>query len=85
MSLSPVGAVVGTPPVEREDLTRYWLLFLLLGIVSIIVGFVAISSTFIATLASVLVIGVLLLIEGVTEVIHGVLARNLDEQRRVRR
>jgi uncharacterized membrane protein HdeD (DUF308 family) len=62
---------------ERAGLSRHWLLFLALGVLSVVGGLVAISSTFIATLASVKVFGALLLVVGAAEVIHAVMVRNL--------
>lgn len=58
---------------EASRLRDAWLLFLVLGLISIVVGFLAISSTFVATMASVVVFGVLLLVAGLTDLVHGIL------------
>jgi uncharacterized membrane protein HdeD (DUF308 family) len=75
-SLSPMSSAAALLH-ERTELHKHWLLFFVLGLVSVIVGFLAISSSFVVTMASVFVFGVLLLIAGATEVIHAVMVRNL--------
>jgi uncharacterized membrane protein HdeD (DUF308 family) len=62
---------------ERANLRRFSLLFLILGLVSILIGVLAIGAPHVATNKAIVIFGVLLLIAGVTEVIHAVMVRNL--------
>jgi len=75
MSTEPQPSTHGTLAEELQTLQKSWLLFLLLGIASIVLGLLSIVVPYIATLATVAVIGALVLVGGVVHIVSAFSAR----------
>jgi uncharacterized membrane protein HdeD (DUF308 family) len=77
MSISGVPTGVSGPtPDGQQELSKHWLIFLILGCAVIIVGTLAIIFSFFATLATIAMFGTFLLMAGALHLVNAITGRS---------